>query len=237
MEENRHCTNGGKSRSKCACGAVPFLAGAIVALAFGWWVFPDMLFSKEAQPFFFSHGVHVNDVGAACADCHSFREDGSFTGLPSLAACADCHAEVMTAEPGPDATAEQRTRYEAEKAFVEGYVSQGKEVPWRAHQKQPDNVFFSHAAHFNKCFDCHLTMQGELNLGKPDSPQKLCMTCHPSLEKLDKNPPVELNALTDYSRTTMKMWECEKCHAHPGHFYNDGKGRTAANNACSTCHK
>jgi len=237
MEENKHCTDGGKGRSKCACGAVPFLVGAIVALAFGWWIFPDMLFSKQTQPFFFSHSVHLTDVGATCADCHSFREDGSFTGLPTLAACADCHADVMTEEPGPGATAEHKARYEAEKIFVEQYVNQGNEVPWLAHQVQPDNVFFSHAAHFQKCYTCHLTMKGRLNLGTPEDPQKLCMTCHPSLEELDRNPPVEVNALTDYSRTTMKMWECEKCHAHPGHFYNDGKGRTAANNACSTCHK
>jgi hypothetical protein len=211
--------------------------GAIVALAFGWWIFPDMLYSKQAQPFFYSHSVHINDVGLDCADCHSFREDGSFTGLPTLANCADCHAEIMTEVPGPGATADHRARYEAEKIFVEQYVSQSKEVPWLVHQYQPDNVFFSHAAHFNKCYTCHLTMKGKLNLGTPEKPQKLCVTCHPSLQKLDKNVPVEVNALTGYSRTTMKMWECERCHAHPGHFYNDGKGRTFANNACSTCHK
>ena len=80
-------------------------------------------------------------------------------------------------------------------------------------------------------------MKGKLNLGSPDNPEKLCRTCHPSLEQLDKGIAVESNILTDYSSTTMKMWECEECHALPGHFYNDGKGRTAANNACFTCHK
>ncbi|MDL2266881.1 cytochrome c family protein [Desulfovibrio sp. OttesenSCG-928-G15] len=208
-----------------------------MALAFGWWVFPDLIFSKQSQPFYFSHKVHIETVGASCADCHSFRADGSFTGYPDMQSCANCHSDVLTPKPGPGASKAELATYEAEKTFVEEYVKTGAEVPWAKHQKQPDNVFFSHAAHFSKCFSCHLTMKGDLNLGRPESPEKLCMTCHPSLEELDKNIPVEVNVLTDYSRTTMKMWECEKCHAHPGHFYNDGKGRTAANNACYTCHK
>lgn len=237
MEENKNCTNGTAGRSSCVCGAAPFLLGAILALAFGWWVFPDLIFSKQSQPFYFSHKVHVDTAGISCADCHSFREDGSFTGVPTLQTCASCHEDVVTAEPGPDSTKAEIAAYEAEKTFVEEYVKGGKTVPWLVHQKQPDNVFFSHAAHFEKCYSCHLTMKSRLNFGTPDNPQKLCMTCHPSLEELDKGIPVEKNVLTDYSRTTMKMWECEACHAHPGHFYNDGKGRTAANNACYTCHK
>ena len=237
MEENKHCAGGQAGRPKCVCGAAPFLVGLVVALAFGWWVFPGLLFSKQSQPFFFSHAVHIETVGASCADCHSFRADGSFTGIPKLETCANCHQDIMTAEPVSGSTPEQVAAYAAEKVFVEEYVRTGKDVPWLAHQKQPDNVFFSHAAHFNKCYTCHLTMKGKFNLGTPDNPQKLCMTCHPSLDALNKNIPVETNVLTTYSSTTMKMWECEQCHALPGHFSNDGKGRTAANNACYTCHK
>jgi hypothetical protein len=132
---------------------------------------------------------------------------------------------------------DNKTAYEAEKAFIADYVLTGKEVPWLAHQKQPDNVFFSHAAHFQKCYKCHLTMRGKQDIGTPQNPQKLCMTCHPSLTELDKGIPAERNMLTGYSKTTLKMWQCEQCHANPGHYYYDGKGRTAANNACFTCHK
>lgn len=237
MEENKHGAGDASCRLKCACGVVPFLIGVAVALAFGWWVFPDLIYSKQSQPFFFSHSIHLDTAGLSCADCHSFRADGSFAGLPDLASCAGCHQDIMTAEPTADSTPKEKAAYEAEKVFVEEYVRTEKEVPWLVHQYQPDNVFFSHAAHFNKCYQCHLTMKGRLNLGTPDNPQKLCMTCHPSVEELDKNIAVASNVLTDYSKTTMKMWECERCHAHPGHFYNDGKGRTAANNACYTCHK
>ena len=239
MEENKHCADGTSCRAKCALSAVPFLVGFVVALAFGWWVFPGLLFSDQAQPFYFSHSVHIETVGASCADCHTFREDGSWAGYPTLETCAGCHSDIVTAEPGPDSTKEEIAAYEAEKIFVEQYVNTGREVPWATHQKQPDNVFFSHAAHFEKCYACHSTMKDDrgLNLGSVDSPDKLCMTCHPSLEELDRNIPVEVNALSGYSRTTMKMWECEQCHANPAHYYNDGKGPTAANNACYTCHK
>ena len=237
MEKNKHGADGGSSRCKCACSAAPFLLGVIVALAFGWWIFPGLLFSKQSQPFFFSHSVHVETVGRICSDCHTFRADSSFTGLPKLEACVDCHADIQTPEPDAKSTPEHIAAYEAEKIFVNEYVNGRKEVPWLVHQKQPDNVFFSHAAHFNKCYTCHLTMKGRLSLGAPDNPGKLCMTCHPSLQELDKNIPVEPHILTGYSSTTKKMWECESCHAHPGHFFNDGKGRTAANNACHTCHK
>lgn len=237
MEENKHSADEQKNcRPKCACGAVPFLLGVAVALAFGWWVFPDLLFSKHSQPFYFSHGVHM-EQSMSCADCHSFRADGSFTGLPAKETCAGCHGDILTAEPGADAAPSEKAAYAAEKALVEDYLLTDKPLPWLVHQKQPDNVFFSHAAHFERCYKCHLTMKGEKNLGSPENPQKLCMTCHPSVAELDKNPPVEVNVLTGYSRTTKKMWECESCHAHPGHYYNDGKGRTVANNACYTCHK
>jgi len=237
MEENKNCTGGKASRSSCICGAAPFLLGVIVALAFGWWVFPDLIFSKQSQPFYFSHNTHVDKAGMSCAGCHTFRADGSFTGTPTLSSCAACHADILTPEPDDKSTKAEIAAYQAEKTFVNDYVRKGAPVPWQVHQMQPDNVFFSHAAHFMKCYDCHLTMKGKLNLGTPDNPDKLCMTCHPSIEQLEAGLPVQSNVLTGYSRTTMKMWECERCHAHPGHFYNDGKGRSAANNACFTCHK
>lgn len=237
MEENKHCTDASASRPKCKCGIVPFLIGILVALSFGWWVFPDLMWSKKEQPFFFSHKAHVEDAGMTCDSCHTFRADGSFTGIPSVQECANCHADLDSMQIADADTPEREAAQKREAAFITDYVLTGKEVSWKVHQKQPDNVFFSHAAHFKKCYSCHLTMQGQLNLGTPENPEKLCKTCHLSLAELDKNTPVQENILTGYSRTTKKMWECERCHAHPGHFSNNGKGRTNANNACYTCHK
>ncbi len=237
MDENKHCEESQACRSKCCCNPLPFILGIAVALAFGWWVFPGMLYGQKEQPIFFTHKTHVETAGLSCDTCHSFAADGSFTGLPRLDACNSCHAGMDALQtPEPD-SAETRRAREAEVDFIKNYVMTGQEVPWIVHQKQPDNVFFSHAAHYKRCFSCHLTMKGDLNLGTPENPQRLCQTCHPSLEELDKQPPVGVNVLTGYSKTTMKMATCENCHAHPGHFYNDGKGRAFANNACFTCHR
>lgn len=242
MEEKKNCTDGSCSRSKCSGGAIPFLAGVIVALAFGWWVFPDLLYSEQEQPILFRHWVHLEKVpqrGAdiSCSTCHSLREDGSFTGVPALAVCAECHQQVNSPVPTSTSTAEEKQNYASEVRLVEEHVRTGKPVAWQVHQAQPDNVFFSHAAHFEKCYTCHLTMKGKFDLGTPEMPGKLCFQCHITLDELNSVPPVYTNVLTSYSKTTMKMWECESCHAHPGHFNVDGKGRTAANNACLTCHK
>ncbi|MDR2124872.1 MAG: cytochrome c family protein [Desulfovibrio sp.] len=233
MEENKHSADGATCRLKCISGLAPFLAGLVPALLFGWLVFPGLLFTEAEQPFAFSHNVHLTKAGATCADCHRFREDGSFTGIPQRETCVTCHDGILTPEPAPNAAESESAAYTAEKTFIEDYVKVSKDIPWATYQKQPDNVFFSHAAHYAKCYTCHLTMKGRLSLGTPDEPQKLCKTCHTWTE----GQAPEVNLLTGYSRDTMKMSQCEKCHAHPGHFYDDGKGRTAANNACYTCHK
>ncbi|MDR0827903.1 MAG: cytochrome c family protein [Desulfovibrio sp.] len=237
MEEKNNSADNPNCRPKSIAALIPFFAGLILALAFGWLVFPELLFSQEAQPFFFSHQTHLKKAGAVCADCHSLRSDGSFTGIPNNSTCASCHEGILSPEPGQKDSVAAKAAYQAEKTFVEGYLKPGKSVDWKVHQRQPDNVFFSHPAHFQKCFTCHLTMKGRLNFGTPENPRKLCVTCHPSIDELEKGKPVERNVLTGYSRTTLKMSGCEHCHAYPGHFFGDGKGRTFANNACFTCHK
>ncbi len=239
MEENKHCADGLTSRPKCACGLIPLALGVIFALAFGWWVFPDLMFSKQSQPVFFTHNSHVNVSGLSCDTCHNLTADGAAK-LPTNEACSGCHnADADFQTPDPTDAATKRAR-EAEITLVQQYISKDIEVPWLAHQTQPDNVFFSHAAHFQRCFTCHVpSAKGKLQLGTAANPEALCTTCHIPLAELDKNPPVETNVLTGYRRTTIKMWQCEQCHAIPGHYYYDGKGRfnTSANNACYTCHK
>lgn len=238
MEEKKSCTKGQGTRSNCRCAAGPFILGLIVALAFGWWVFPDLMFSEQPQPILFKHSIHVDKNGLDCAKCHFLREDGSFSGSPNIDTCVECHDGVINTEkPSSSASAEEKARYASEVRLVDEFIKTATPIPWEIHQSQPDNVFFSHAAHFNGCYNCHLTMKNKYDLGTPDTPRKLCMQCHLSTDNLDKKDHVERNVMTDYSRTTMKMWECENCHAHPGHYTNGGKGRTSANNACFTCHK
>ena len=213
MEEKDTQGAGGLARR-----AAPVAAGLAVALLFGWLAFPLLLFSEKEQPVAFSHKTHIEDAGQSCADCHFLREDGSFSGLPSAETCAACHSEAL----GESA---------AELAYIKNYVEPEREVKWLIHQKQPDNVFFSHAAHSTAaCASCH-TEFDEAEAGDA-ALAALCATCHLSLEELDKGLPYKENRLTGYSAGTMKMWQCESCHANPNHY-----GTTNANNACYTCHK
>jgi hypothetical protein len=126
-----------------------FISGLIVSLIIGWVVFPKLLYSQKKQPVEFNHALHneLDDlVEKGCDNCHFFREDGTYSGVPTLAQCIDCHEEVQGEDP-------------EEEKFVNEYVVKGREVPWLIYSRQPDNVFFSHVAHVKlakmDCATCH----------------------------------------------------------------------------------
>ena len=50
---------------------------------------------NRPQPVDFSHKVHADKAGTKCEDCHAFRDDGTFAGIPTLDKCAGCHAAAM----------------------------------------------------------------------------------------------------------------------------------------------
>jgi hypothetical protein len=179
-----------KSASGKGVGGIFFFGGFILALIFGWIVFPNLLFSEKAQPLNFSHVAHQDST---CDQCHSFNPDGTYSGIPRLDNCVECHESPMTSE-------------ESERILVEEYIQKQQEIPWKVYAWQPDNVFFSHAPHQAKNIEC--------------------TRCHRDVSKEAKLPPYSENRLTGYSKSTMKMIDCEKCHAQMG-----------ANNNCQVCHK
>jgi menaquinone reductase, multiheme cytochrome c subunit len=129
-----------------------FGLGLLTALAAGWIAFPRALYERRPQPFAFRHRTHAAKSGtAACNECHTLRDDGSFAGIPKVASCAGCHAEPMGS-----------SRAEAE--LVAQYVKPGRETPWLVYSQQPANVRFSHAIHTRRaglaCKQCH-GLQGE----------------------------------------------------------------------------
>ena len=127
-------------------GIFPFAAGMAVMLAAGWVGFPHAIYRSRPQPVNFSHQVHADKAGQKCEDCHSFRADGTFTGIPTLDKCSGCHAAPM------GTTAD-------EKNFVEQYVTPVREPQWAGYARQPENVFFSHIVHVKRaqleCRKCH----------------------------------------------------------------------------------
>ena len=125
------------TEEKSGAGATIFLffiLGFVASLIVGWVVFPKLLYSKKKQPLNYNHALHVAEVEEECESCHYFREDGSFSGVPTISHCIECHEDVNGEDP-------------EEEKFVREYVEAGKEVPWLIYAKQPPCVFFSHAAH------------------------------------------------------------------------------------------
>jgi len=123
-----------------------FIFGLAASMVLGWVIFPTLLYSKKKQPVDFNHTLHVAEVENGCQSCHFFREDGTFSGRPTLESCVTCHESVQGAT-------------EEEARFVSRYVEKNREVPWLVYAQQPDCVFFSHAAHTIKgkmdCVTCH----------------------------------------------------------------------------------
>ena len=124
-----------------------FLAGFSVALSAGWWSMPRLLYREEPQPAQFSHIAHTGEKGGmSCEDCHSFREDGTFAGVPKLESCAACHSAPMG-------------ETQAEKDFIARFVEPGIEPQWKIYSRQPDNAWFPHSAHVLRgkvaCEKCH----------------------------------------------------------------------------------
>ena len=186
-------TGENRQKSSGLLGWVLFVAGLTGGLFVGWIVFPQILYTTETQPINYNHAIHQEDAGMSCEDCHYFREDGTYAGKPSLAACVECHEE-------PQGETESEARLVAE------FVEPEKEIPWISYSRQPDNVFFSHAAHVKMA-------------------EMECTECHRDVEQETEAPPVKINRLTGYPNEIMKMYVCEDCHAQEG-----------VSNSCDLCH-
>jgi hypothetical protein len=195
-----------------------FIIGFAASMVVGWVLFPKLLYSQKEQPFNFNHALHVEEVSDGCESCHFFRDDGSFSGIPKLAQCTDCHEETMGES-------------EAEAVFVEQYVWKEREVPWLSYSRQPDCVFFSHAAHVKG---------SEMD----------CVTCHGHIGESETSRPYEYNRITGYSRDIwgkniagikknswdrMKMDDCAQCHKEAGLIHMSSVQTNR--DACFVCHK
>lgn len=194
-----------------------FIVGLVASLIVGWVIFPKLLYSQKHQPFDFNHKLHNELVANGCESCHFFREDGSYAGVPKLAQCVECHESVQ------GETADEAT-------FVNDYVTPGREVPWLVYSRQPDCVFFSHAAHVK-------------------SAGMDCRTCHGDIGTSTSLKVYEENRISGYSRDIwgkniagfkkntwdrMKMDDCSECHVKLGVHQNSVQTEKGA---CFVCHK
>ncbi len=190
-------------------GKIAFASGMLVALACGWLAFPRILYQTRPQPVDFSHKVHADKAGAKCEDCHSFRDDGTYAGIPTLDKCSGCHAAAM----GTTA---------AEKSFIDQYVTPNREPQWLSYARQPENVYFSHVSHVKlgrlTCEQCH---GGEGSTGGL-RPYQLDPISGYSRDIWGR--PVNRTGLR--TEGGMKMDDCVNCHRRQGLEYS-----------CLGCHK
>ena len=193
-----------------------FILGLAASLIVGWVVFPQLLYSQKNQPVDFNHALHNELVEDGCESCHFFREDGSYSGVAKLAQCIECHEEVNGEDP-------------EEARFVNEFVANDREVPWLIYSRQPQNVFFSHAAH--------------VKMGEID-----CVVCHGHIGESESLRVYEENRISGYSRDIwgkniagikrnswdrMKMDDCAECHRNEG--VNQNSVQTLRG-GCFVCH-
>ncbi|MBT8339923.1 MAG: cytochrome c3 family protein [Desulfatitalea sp.] len=195
-----------------------FIIGFALSVAFGWGLFPRLLYSQKNQPVDFNHKLHVALVDDGCQSCHFFRPDGTFAGSPRMAQCIDCHSEMQG-------------QSENEAIFFEQYVLKGHEVPWRVYARQPDCVFFSHSAHVYgaklDCVTCH---------GRTGDSERL----RPYEENLISGYSRDIwgHNIAGFKQNTwdrMKMDDCAECHARHDTLH-DSSVQTGRD-ACFVCHK
>lgn len=168
--------------------SLSYFAGVAVALTAGWTSLPKALYREQPQPAAFSHAAHTGQKGGMqCTDCHAFRTDGSFAGVPKLETCAGCHAEPM----GTTAS---------EKRFVAEFVKKEREPVWLAYSRQPDNAWFPHSVHVTRaklaCERCH----GD----------------HGRSDKLPVYRVNRISGYSETVMAGMRMDDCVACHRKSG---------------------
>jgi hypothetical protein len=194
-----------------------FALGLIASLIVGWVIFPQVLYSQKKQPVAYNHALHEEEVDDSCESCHFFREDGTYSGVPTLAQCIDCHEEVNGEDP-------------AEAKFVNEYVVKGREVAWLIYSRQPQNVFFSHVAHVKmgqmECVTCHG------NIGESES-----LKVYEENRISGYSRDIWGRNIAGFKRNSwdrMKMDDCAECHQKENINQNSVQTHKGG---CFVCHK
>jgi hypothetical protein len=189
-------------------GTIPFLSGLAIALGAGWVAFPHVIYRSQPQPVNFSHKVHADKAGTKCEDCHSFRDDGTFAGLPTIDKCAGCHAAPMGTTVAEN--------------FIDRYVTPNRQPQWDSYARQPENVSFSHSVHVKRagmtCASCH----GDTGTSDTLRPYQVDRISGYSRD-IWKIQTTEAGKPMSHG---MKMADCVACHRQKG-----------IEQSCLDCHK
>jgi len=172
------------------------------------------------KPFAFSHKLHVEDQGLACADCHNKWDKSDEPGMPSAKQCALCHADIDAQKP-PEKQIGQL--FEGDKFKAHGFLALPEENIF-THQK--------HAARDSDCMSCHAAVatservEPKLRLRMDD-----CLKCH-----AERKGPSDCSACHKQIRNDVKPpnhgtdWKLQ--HGHVMRAHNDD----VRAERCDTCH-
>ena len=215
-EEGHSTAKNKNSRGAGASIILFFFLGLVASLVLGWVIFPQLLYSSKDQPVAFNHQLHNEMVDEGCESCHFFREDGTYSGVPTLEQCIDCHEEVQ----GDSAE---------EEYFVTEYVQKYREVPWLIYSKQPPCVFFPHAAHVQKAgMDC-VTCHGDIGESEELRPYQQNRISRYSRDIWGHN----IAGIKRHSWDRMKMNDCAECHKRENVNQNSVQTHRGG---CFVCH-
>ncbi|MCB1061199.1 MAG: cytochrome c3 family protein [Calditrichaeota bacterium] len=207
----------------------------------------------------FSHGLHVDENGMACTDCHSAAAS-STTGkdnlLPKWAVCSECHTADDIANKGVQLG-------EAKDGFV--FDSEGAYLQKFPHQKHVKDANL-------ECAVCHGNLDEPVMDGKlghfPRMPQCIechternvameCNTCHMPDDKLTPEDHDLLWTQRHGISSTMSDAQCMMCHRsgteldcqachqgdvtskpHPENYiFSHGQDAHLSDMRCATCHE
>ena len=117
----------------------------------------------------FSHKMHIEDVGAECADCHAVEESVSAADnlMPGHDHCYTCHDEDETEC---------------------GFCHTNEDDPFGVPHVTSYIAKFSHAGHINElgCDDCHKNVAKSEEASTHHLPKMMeCQTCHSDIEAAD----------------------------------------------------
>lgn len=119
------------------------------------------------KPFVFPHGIHYEDEGLDCSDCHLTVWDEDSPGTPNLRQCMLCHEDIDAEKPPERAIT----------AFFVGNDFQAQQLGALS-----GDIVFSHLLHADSDFECSACHVGiETNESVSDLPvptMVACTECH-----------------------------------------------------------
>jgi uncharacterized protein YlaI len=168
------------------------------------------------QPVFYSHALHVGQLGLDCRYCHNTVETAAHAAVPPTSVCMNCHSRIAT-----DSSRLLPVRQSA---------ADGSAIRWLRVHDLPDYVYFDHSAHVTRgvgCVECHgrVDKMERVTQVEPLS-MSWCLDCH-------RDPAPRLRPR---DQVTNMAWEPAEDRRLLG------KRLAAENNIhpstdCSTCHR